>query len=431
MTTDACRGAGRPEAAYYLERGIDAYAREIGVDPVEVRKKNFVEKFDEAVVNPIGFAMDTGDYATNLDKLVEVSGYENLKAERDAARSEGRYVGIGVSSYCEVCGFAPTALAELGFSWSTYGLPAGFYGSGLVRVNPDTSVTVITGTGPSGQGHQTAWAQLVSDRLGIPVEKIRVIHGDTGEAPMGIGTFGSRSVAVDGSATYDAADRVAAKAKDIAAHLLEASADDIELSAEGASVAGSPDSSIEWGEIAAAAYLPHRLGESEIEGGLESHVIFDPPNATWPFGSHLAMVEVDPDTGNVEILRYFTVDDCGIQINPMIVAGQVQGGVTHGIGQALLEDVVYDEVGNLLTSSLLDYPIPTAEDVPFYEINSTVTPTNINSIGAKGIGEAGTIGAAQTVVNAVVDALEPFGVKHVDMPLRPKRVWAAIQEARG
>jgi len=431
MTTDACRGAGRPEAAYYLERAIDAFSREVGVDPVEVRKKNFIEKFDEAVVSPIGFAMDTGDYSTNLDKLVEVSNYEALKAERDAARAEGRYVGIGISSYCEVCGFAPTALSELGFSWSTYGLPAGFYGTGLVRVNPDASVTVITGTGPSGQGHQTAWAQLVSDRLGIPVEKIRVIHGDTGEAPMGIGTFGSRSVAVDGSATYDAAERVAAKAKDIAAHLLEASAEDIELDAEGASVAGSPESSVEWGEIAAAAYLPHRLGESEIEGGLESHVIFDPPNATWPFGSHLAMVEVDPDTGNVDILRYFTVDDCGNQINPMIVAGQVHGGVTHGIGQAMLEEVVYDEDGNLLTGSLLDYPIPTAGDVPFYELNSTVTPTNINSIGAKGIGEAGTIGTAQTIVNAVVDALDPLGVKHIDMPLRPKRVWAAIQEARG
>ncbi len=428
MTTDACRGAGRPEAAYYLERAIDAFSREVGVDPVEVRKKNFIEKFDEAVVSPIGFAMDTGDYSTNLDKLVEVSNYEALKAERDAARAEGRYVGIGISSYCEVCGFAPTALSELGFSWSTYGLPAGFYGTGLVRVNPDASVTVITGTGPSGQGHQTAWAQLVSDRLGIPVEKIRVIHGDTGEAPMGIGTFGSRSVAVDGSATYDAAERVAAKAKDIAAHLLEASAEDIELDAEGASVAGSPESSVEWGEIAAAAYLPHRLGESEIEGGLESHVIFDPPNATWPFGSHLAMVEVDPDTGNVDILRYFTVDDCGNQINPMIVAGQVHGGVTHGIGQAMLEEVVYDEDGNLLTGSLLDYPIPTAGDVPFYELNSTVTPTNINSIGAKGIGEAGTIGTAQTIVNAVVDALDPLGVKHIDMPLRPKRVWAAIQE---
>ena len=431
MTTDAYRGAGRPEAAYYIERGIDAFSREIGVDPVDVRKKNFLDKFDEAVVSPIGFALDTGDYATNLDKLVEVSNYEGLKAERDAARADGRYVGIGVATYCEVCGFAPTALSELGFSWSTYGLPAGFYGTSLVRVNPDASVTVVTGTGPSGQGHQTAWAQLVSDRLGIPIENIRVIVGDTEESPMGIGTFGSRSLAVDGSATYDAAERVATKAKGIAAHLLEASADDIELSAEGASVAGSPDSSIEWGEIAAAAYLPHRLGESEIEGGLESHVIFDPPNATWPFGAHLAMVEVNPDTGDVKILKYITVDDCGNQVNPMIVAGQVHGGVTQGIGQALLEEAVYDEDGNLLTGSLLDYPIPTAGDVPFFDLNSTVTPTNVNSIGAKGIGEAGTIGSAQTIVNAVVDALEPFGVKHVDMPLRPKRVWAAIQEARG
>ena len=430
MTTDAYRGAGRPEAAYYLERVIDAYAREIGVDPVEVRKRNFIDRFDEAVVSPIGFAIDTGDYGTNLDKLVEVSNYESLKTERDAARAEGRYVGIGITTYCEVCGFAPTALSELGFSWATYGLPAGFYGTSLVRVNPDTSVTVITGTGPSGQGHQTTWSQLVSDRLGIPAERIRVIHGDTEESPMGIGTFGSRSMAVDGTATFDAAERVAEKAKRIAAHLLEASAEDIELDADGAHVVGSPDSSIDWGEIAAAAYLPHRLGESEIEGGLESHVIFDAPNATWPFGAHLAMVEVDPDTGNVEILKYITVDDCGNVINPMIVAGQVHGGVVQGIGQAMFEDAIYDEDGNLLTGSLLDYPIPTAGDVPFFDTNKTVTPTNINSIGAKGIGEAGTIGSAQTVVNAVVDALEPLGVKHVDMPLRPKRVWAAIQEAR-
>lgn len=431
MTTDAYRGAGRPEAIYYIERAIDAFAREIGVDPIDVRKKNFIEKFDEAVVSPIGFALDTGDYAANLDKLVEVSNYEELKAERDKARDEGRYVGIGVSAYCEVCGFAPTALSELGFSWSTYGLPAGFYGTGLVRVNPDTSVTVVTGTGPSGQGHQTAWAQLVSDRLGIPVEKMRVIHGDTEESPMGVGTFGSRSLAVDGAATFDAAERVATKAKKIAAHLLEASAEDIELDSDGAHVVGSPDSSIEWGEIAAAAYLPHRLGESEIEGGLESHVVFDPPNATWPFGSHLAMVEVDPDTGNVSILRYITVDDCGNVVNPMIVAGQVHGGVAQGIGQAIFEDAIYDDDGNLLTGSLLDYPIPAAGDLPFFELNSTVTPTTCNSIGAKGIGEAGTIGAAQTIVNAVVDALDPIGVKHVDMPLRPRRVWAAMQEARG
>ena len=430
MTTDAYRGAGRPEAAYYIERAIDAFAREIGVDPVEVRKKNFFEKFDEAVVSPIGFAIDTGDYATNLDKLVEVSNYEGLKAERDAARAEGRLVGIGVATYCEVCGFAPTALAELGFSWSTYGLPAGYYGTGLVRVNPDTSVTVVTGTGPSGQGHETTWAQLVSDRLGLPVEKIRVIHGDTEESPMGIGTFGSRSLAVDGTATYDAAERVAVKAKHIAAHLLEAADEDIELDADGGHVVGSPDSMVEWADIAAAAYLPHRLGESELEGGLESHVIFDPPNATWPFGAHLAMVEVDADTGDVKILRYVSVDDCGVVVNPMIVAGQVQGGIAQGIGQALFEHAIYDDDGNLLTGSLLDYPIPTAGDVPFFELSSTVTPTNINSIGAKGIGEAGTIGTAQTIVNAVIDALSPLGVKHIDMPMRPKRVWDAMQEAR-
>ncbi|HEX9848742.1 MAG TPA: xanthine dehydrogenase family protein molybdopterin-binding subunit [Acidimicrobiia bacterium] len=430
MTTDAYRGAGRPEAAYYLERVIDAYAREIGVDPVEVRKKNYLDKFDDATVSPIGFAMDSGDYATNLDKLVEVADYEGLKAERDTARADGRYVGIGVTSYSEVCGFAPTGLSELGFSWATYGLPAGFSGSGLVRVNPDATVSVIIGTGPSGQGHETTWAQIVSDRLGIPVERIRVMHGDTGDSPMGIGTFGSRSAAVDGTATYQAAEEVATKARAIAAHLLEASAEDIELDAEGAHVAGSPDSNVPWGDIATAAYMPYKLGDSGIEGGLESSVLFDPPNATWPFGAHLAMVEVDVDTGDVKLLRYITVDDCGNVINPMIVAGQVHGGVTQGIGQALFEEAIYDSEGNCLTASLLDYPIPTAEDVPLYELHKTVTPTNVNPMGVKGIGEAGTIGSAQTIVNAVVDALEPLGVKHVDMPLRPRRVWAAIQEAR-
>lgn len=431
MTTDAYRGAGRPEAAYYLERVIDSFAREIGVDPVDVRKKNFLDKFDDAVTSPIGFALDTGDYAMNLDKLVEVADYDGLKAERDKARDEGRYIGIGVATYCEVCGFAPTALSELGFSWSTYGLPAGFYGTGLVRVNPDATVTVITGTGPSGQGHQTTWAQIVSDRLGLPIERIRVLHGDTNDSPMGIGSFGSRSAAVDGSATYEAADRVAEKAKSIAAHLLEASAEDIELDAEGAHVTGSPDSAVEWSEIASTAHLPYKLGESGIEGGLEEHVVFDPPNATWPFGAHLAMVEVDPETGNVELLRYITVDDCGNVINPMIVHGQVHGGVAQGVGQAMFEDAIYDADGNMLTGSLLDYPIPAAGDLPTYELHSTVTPTNVNGMGVKGVGEAGTIGSAQTVVNAVVDALEPLGVKHIDMPLRPKRVWAAIQEARG
>jgi carbon-monoxide dehydrogenase large subunit len=430
MTTDAYRGAGRPEAVYYLERAMDAFAREIGMDPAEVRKKNYLDPFDDATVSPIGFALDSGDYVANLDALLEAVDYEKLKVERDKARKDGRLVGIGLATYVEVCGVAPSGLAELGFSWSGYGLPAGFHGSGLVRVNPDATVTVVIGTGPTGQGHQTTWAQIVSDRLGIPLERIRVNHGDTAESPMGIGTFGSRSAAVDGSATYLAADRVREKAAAIAGHLLEASAEDMEFDADGAHVAGSPDSKVAWSDIAQAAYMPHKLAEG-MEGGLESRVVFDPSNATWPFGAHLAMVEVDPDTGDVELLRYVTVDDCGNVINPMIVAGQVHGGVAQGIGQAMFEHAIYDEDGNLLTGSLLDYPIPTAGDLPMFELHQTVTPTNVNPMGIKGIGEAGTIGSAQTVVNAVVDALQPLGVKHIDMPLRPKRVWAAMQEARG
>jgi len=430
MTTDAYRGAGRPESAYYLERAVDAFAREIGVDPAEVRKKNYIEKFDTAVTSPIGFAMDSGDYAMALDKLLELADYEALKTERDNARAEGRLLGIGLATYVEVCGFGPSGLSELGFSWSEYGVPAGFHGSGLVRVNPDASVTVIIGTGPSGQGHETTWAQIVSDRLGIPMDRIRVIHGDTAESPTGIGTFGSRSAAVDGTATYLAADRVREKAAAIAAHLLEASPDDIEFDGEGGHVAGSPDSKVAWGDIATAAYMPYKLPE-DMEGGLESRVVFDPSNATWPFGAHLAMVEVDADTGDVKLLRYVTVDDCGNVINPMIVAGQVHGGVAQGIGQAMFEDSIYDENGNCLTGSLLDYLLPTADDLPFFELHHTVTPTDVNPMGVKGIGEAGTIGSAQTIVNAVVDALEPLGVKHVDMPVRPKRVWAAMQEARG
>jgi carbon-monoxide dehydrogenase large subunit len=290
---------------------------------------------------------------------------------------------------------------------------------------------VIIGTGPSGQGHQTTWAQIVSDRLGMPVDKIRVIHGDTAESPTGIGTFGSRSAAVDGTATYMAAERVREKAAAIAGHLLEASGEDIEFDAEGGHVAGSPESSVTWGEVAAAAYTPYKLGDSGIEGGLESRVVFDPSNATWPFGAHLALVEVEPDTGDVTLLRYITVDDCGNVINPMIVAGQLHGGLAQGIGQAMFEHAIYDSDGNCLTGSLLDYPLPTAGDLPFFELHQTVTPTDVNPLGVKGIGEAGTIGSAQTIVNAVVDALEPMGVKHVDMPVRPKQVWSAIQEARG
>lgn len=430
-TTDAYRGAGRPEAAYYLERIMDMYAREIGMDPAEVRKKNFVpaSAFPGAM-SPIGFAMDTGDYAMNLDALIEEAGYQNLIAERDAARADGRLVGLGLSTYVEVCGFGPSGLVDLGFSWSEYDMPSAFNGSGLVRIHPDGTATVSIGTGPSGQGHQTTWAQIVGDGLGIPTDHVKVIHGDTQESPPGIGSFGSRSAAVDGSATYEATQKVRAKAAKIAAHLLEASEEDIDFGDEAAFVKGSPESSVTWQQIASTAYMPHLLPEG-MEGGLEAHSIFSPANATWPFGSHLCMVEVDRDTGDVQILRYIGMDDCGNVINPMIVDGQVHGGIAQGIGQAMFEHAIYDDAGNLLSGSLVDYPIPTAGDLPSFELNRTVTPTDVNPLGVKGIGEAGTIGSAQTVVNAVVDALAPLGVKHVDMPMRPKRVWQAIQDASG
>jgi carbon-monoxide dehydrogenase large subunit len=431
MTTDAYRGAGRPEAIYYLERIIDHYARTIGMDPAEVRQKNFIPKsaFPGALA-PIGFAMDTGDYGTNLTALTSHPEYRAMLAERDAMRAQGRHVGVGLSSYVEVCGFGPSALVGLGFSWATYGLPTAYSGSGLVRVHPDGTANVIIGTGPSGQGHQTTWAQIVSNELGIPVEDIRVSHGDTAESPIGVGTFGSRSAAVDGSATFNAAQKVRAKAAQIAAHMLEASEADIRFADGAAFVAGSPDKTVTWAEIASRAYQPHSL-PTGMEGGLEAHAIFSPANATWPFGSHAAMVEVDVDTGDVKLLRYLTMDDCGKVINPMIVDGQLHGGLTQGIGQALFEEAIYDSEGNLLTTSLLDYLLPTATDLPSFELHRTETPTDINPLGVKGIGEAGTIGSAQTVVNAVVDALYSLGVRHVDMPLRPRRVWAAIQAAKG
>jgi carbon-monoxide dehydrogenase large subunit len=430
MTTDAYRGAGRPEAIYYLERIIDAYAREIGMDPIEVRRKNFWQPDEFPATMGCGFALDSGDYEAAVDKLIEVADYAGLKQRQEAARAEGRLVGIGVGSYVEVCGFGPAVLAEIGFSWTNYGLPASFNGSGLVRVNPDATVTVVIGTGPTGQGHETTWAQIVGDGLGIPVEDVRVLHGDTREHPMGIGTFGSRSIAVDGAATFEATNKVKEKAAKIAAHLLEASAEDMVFVDGGAHVAGSPDKRVEWAAIAKAAYQAH-TSPDDVDSGLEAHTSFSPGNATWPFGTHLALVEVDADTGDVEILEYHAVDDCGNVVNPMIVNGQVHGGIAQGIGQAMFEDAIYDDSGNMLTGSLLDYPLPTAADLPSFDLHRTVTPTPVNPMGVKGIGEAGTIGSAHTIVNAVVDALSPLGVKHVDMPVRPKRVWQAMQEARG
>ena len=429
MTTDAYRGAGRPEAIYYLERIIDAFAHEIGMDPLEVRKKNFWQPDEFPAVMGCGFALDSGNYEAAVDKLIAQSDYAGMRKRQEEARAEGRLVGVGVGSYVEVCGFGPAVLADIGFSWSNYGLPASFNGSGLVRVNPDATVTVVIGTGPTGQGHETTWAQIVGDGLGIPVEDIRVLHGDTREHPMGIGTFGSRSIAVDGAATFEATKVVKAKAAKIAAHLLEASDEDMVFVDGGAHVAGSPDKSVDWAAIAKAAYQSH-TSPDDVDGGLEAHTSFSPGNATWPFGTHIALVEVDPETGNVELLEYHGVDDCGEVINPMIVNGQIHGGIAQGIGQAMFEEAIYDADGNMLTGSLLDYPLPTAADLPSFDLSRTVTPTPINPMGVKGIGEAGTIGSAHTIVNAVVDALTPMGVKHVDMPVRPKKVWQAMQEAR-
>ncbi len=429
MTTDAYRGAGRPEAIYYLERIIDAFAHEIGMDPFEVRKKNFWQPDEFPATMGCGFALDSGNYEAAVDKLIAQSDYAGMRKRQEEARAEGRLVGVGVGSYVEVCGFGPAVLADIGFSWTNYGLPASFNGSGLVRVNPDATVTVVIGTGPTGQGHETTWAQIVGDGLGIPVDDVRVLHGDTREHPMGIGTFGSRSIAVDGAATFEATKVVKAKAAKIAAHLLEASAEDMVFADGGAHVAGSPDKSVDWASIAKAAYQSHTSPE-DVDGGLEAHTSFSPGNATWPFGTHLALVEVDPETGNVELLEYHGVDDCGEVINPMIVNGQIHGGIAQGIGQAMFEEAIYDADGNMLTGSLLDYTLPTAGDLPSFDLSRTVTPSPVNPMGVKGIGEAGTIGSAHTIVNAVVDALTPMGVKHVDMPVRPKRVWQAMQEAR-
>ncbi|MET0567241.1 MAG: xanthine dehydrogenase family protein molybdopterin-binding subunit [Acidimicrobiia bacterium] len=429
MTTDAYRGAGRPEAIYYLERIIDAFAHEIGMDPFEVRRKNFWQPDEFPATMGCGFALDSGNYEAAVDKLIEAADYVGMRRRQEEARAEGRLVGIGVGSYVEVCGFGPAILADIGFSWTNYGLPASFNGSGLVRVNPDATVTVVIGTGPTGQGHETTWAQIVGDGLGIPVDDISVLHGDTREHPMGIGTFGSRSIAVDGAATFEATKKVQEKAAKIAAHLLEASAEDMVFADGGAHVAGSPDKSVDWAAIAKAAYQAH-TSPDDVESGLEAHTSFSPGNATWPFGTHLALVEVDPDTGNVELLEYHGVDDCGHVINPMIVSGQIHGGIAQGIGQAMFEEAIYDESGNMLTGSLLDYLLPTAADLPSFDLSRTVTPTPVNPMGVKGVGEAGTIGSAHTIVNAVVDALSPMGVKHVDMPVRPKRVWQAMQEAR-
>ena len=425
MSTDAIRGAGRPEATHLLEVMVDQFAAEIGMDPLEVRRKNFIPKEDFPAEVAVGVVYDSGDYHGTLDRLLQNLDLDGFRREQEQARSEGRHLGVGFSTYMEICGLAPSRVVGP----HGVGIQSGFWESAVVRVHPSGSVTVFTGTSPHGQGHETGFAQIVADRLGVDPGQVEVIHGDTGTGPYGMGTYGSRSLAVGGESIARSCAKVADKAKRLVAHLLEAAPEDIELAGGRFQVRGSPDKGMTLAEVAGAAYIPENVPEG-MEPGLEETTFYDPENFVYPFGAHACVVEVDADTGRVEVVRWVCVDDCGPAINPMLIDGQVHGGIVHAIGQALYEQVHYDEDGQLVTGTFVDYALPTAAEVPSFETDRTETPSPVNSLGVKGIGEAGTIAASPAVVNAVVDALRPLGVTFINMPLTPMRVWGAIQEAR-
>ncbi|WP_114285098.1 xanthine dehydrogenase family protein molybdopterin-binding subunit [Candidatus Halocynthiibacter alkanivorans] len=420
VPVDAYRGAGRPEATFQLERVIDKAAREMGFDPIELRRRNFIHDFPYAT--PVAVEYDTGDYDATLDKLLEISDHAGFEARRDASAKKGLLRGLGINCYIEACGIAPSNLV------GQLGARAGLYESATVRVNATGGLVVMTGSHSHGQGHETAFPQVIAKMIGIDENMIEIVHGDTANAPMGMGTYGSRSLAVGGSAMVRATEKIIAKAKKIAAHLLEASDADIELKDGQFSIVGT-DKSVAWGEVTLAAYVPHNYPLDDIEPGLEETAFYDPTNFTYPAGAYSCEVEVDPDTGRVTIERFAAADDFGNVINPMIVEGQVHGGIGQGIGQALLEGAVYDDNGQLLTGSYMDYAMPRADDLPFFQVDhSCQTPCTHNPLGVKGCGEAGAIGSPPAVVNAVVDALQRAGldVTHIDMPLSPARVWSAM-----
>jgi carbon-monoxide dehydrogenase large subunit len=422
---DAYRGAGRPEAAYVIERTVDLVARELDMDPVEVRRKNFIPTEEFPFDTGIGMLpYDTGNYPIALDKALEIAGYSDLRAQQAEARERGKYLGIGFSTYVEVCGVAPTA-------WiGAEGWGAGLWESANVRVQLTGKVVVTTGAMPHGQGHETTFSQMVSDGLGVPYDDIIVKWGDTLGTPFGYGSYGSRSLTVGGTALVRSVEKIRDKMKAFAAHMLEVNEDEIDLNEGVASVKGAPDRSVTFAQIAATAAVGAALPEG-LEPFLDATTYFDPPNCTFPFGTHIAIVEVDEETGHVDLKRYVAVDDVGNVINPLIVDGQVQGGIVQGVGQALWEDAAYSEDGQLHATTLMDYGIPKASYMPMIELDRTVTTTPVNPMGAKGAGEAGTIASTPAVVNAVMDALAPLGIKHVDMPLTAPRVWAAMQEAKG
>ncbi len=425
VSTDPYRGAGRPEATHLIERMVDKLAVELNMDPVEVRRKNFVRASEFPFTNNFGLTYDSGNYEGTLNKALQLVGYSELRQRQQQLRQQGRYLGIGFSTWIEMCGFGP--------SGATAGATGGLAltESAMVRVHPTGTAQIFVGSHAHGQGHETTFAQIASDTLGIPYESIEIRHGDTAEGPaFGFGTYGSRSLAVGGMAVHKASNRIVSKALKIAAHLLEASPEDLVFDQGRFHVKGNPGSAKTMGEIAFAAY-----GASLPEGedhGLDAIAYFDPPNFVWPFGAHVCVVEVDPATGDAQIQQYVAVDDCGNVINPLIVEGQVQGGIAQGIAQALYEEVAYDdENGQLMTGSLVDYLVPTAAEIPTAVLDRTVTPSPSNPLGVKGIGEAGTIAASAAVINAIVDALQPLGITHVDMPATPDRLWKQIQQAQG
>ncbi len=416
---DAYRGAGRPEATYLVERMMDRYAAEIGMDPAEVRRKNLIPPFEDGHEVATTVIYDSGNYEAGLDRALELVGYDDFRKEQAAAREQGRYLGIGLSTYVEICGMAPSAVAY------TLGARAGVWESALVRVHPTGKVTVFSGSSGHGQGHHTTFAQLAASELGVAVEDVEVVQGDTDKVQMGTGTFGSRSAVCGGNAIHMSIEKIQDKAKRIAANLLEAAPEDIVNEDGQYFVQGAPANAKTFQEVALAAYWYESLPEG-TEPGLEAVSIFDPQNFTWPFGTHIAVVEVDGDTGEVELQKYVALDDVGNVINPMIVEGMVHGGVAQGVGQALQEEAIYDDSGQLLTGSMMDYALPTAEDIPSIITDRTVTPSPTNPLGVKGAGETGTIAASPAVMNAVIDALSPFGVKHMNMPAKPEKVWRAM-----
>jgi len=424
--TDAYRGAGRPEATYAIERAMDALAREVGVDPAEIRRRNYVRDEQFPYSSAAGLVYDSGAYEAALDKALELADYGGLRAEQAERRASGDTVrlGVGISSYMEMCGLAPSrVLASLNYS-------AGGWEAATVRVLPTGKVQVVTGTSPHGQGHETSWSMIAADRLGVGPDDVEVLHSDTAVAPYGLDTYGSRSLSVGGVAVAVAADRVVAKARQIVAHQLEVAEEDLEFSGGSFAVRGSPEKSMPLGAVAFEAFTAHNLPDG-LEPNLEASFHFDPPNFTFPFGTHICIVEVDTETGRVGLRGYVAVDDCGNQVNPLIVEGQVHGGIAQGIAQALFEEASYDEDGTLRTSTFVDYLVPAASEFPSFVTASTVTPSPTNLLGVKGIGEAGTIGSAPAVINAICDALSADGVHDMAMPATPERVWRALQEVKG